>query len=131
MIPGRSCGSCGLCTPLQSKTIQNSRVLGYGRLNGHVASIVSMFSKGCLEKGNVPVRYWKSELCTCEVRMMESRKLFYKKFCKEKYSFLKTIFIKPRGYVISTSEIIFIRNIFLTEKPLRYVISTRETIIFF
>ena len=60
------------------------------------------------------------------------RKLFFpsKKFCKEKYSFLKTIFIKPRRYVISTSEIIFIGNIFLTEKPLGYVISTRETIIF-
>ena len=35
----------GMCTPLQSKSIQNSRVLGYGQLNGHVASIVSMFSK--------------------------------------------------------------------------------------
>ena len=34
-----------ICAPLQSKTIQNSRVLGYGQLNGHVASIVSMFSK--------------------------------------------------------------------------------------
>ena len=31
--------------PLQSKTILNSRVLGYGQLNGHVASIVSIFSK--------------------------------------------------------------------------------------
>jgi hypothetical protein len=39
-------GSGGLCTPLQSKTIQNSRVLGYGRLNRHVASIVSIFLKG-------------------------------------------------------------------------------------
>ena len=44
-IPGRSSRSFGLCTPLQSKIIQNSRVLGYGRLNGHVASIVSMFSQ--------------------------------------------------------------------------------------
>ena len=102
------------------KLFRNSRALGYGRLNGHVASIVSMFSKGCLEKGNVPVRYWKSELCTCEVRMMESRKLFYKKFCKEKYSFLKTIFIKPRGYVISTREtIIFLKYLF--QQRYRYV----------
>ena len=105
------------------KLFRNSRVLGYGRLNGHVASIVSMFSKRkfwkgfciceMLEKGNVPVRYWKSELCTCEVRMMKSRKLFYKKFCKEKYSFLKTILSKPRWYVISTREtILFLKYLF-------------------
>ena len=45
VVPGGYTGSCGMCTPLQSKSIQNSRVLGYGQLNGHVASIVSMFSK--------------------------------------------------------------------------------------
>ena len=120
VVHGRSSGSCGLCTPLQSKTIQNSRVLGYGRLNGHVASIVSMFSNESFETKRVPARYWKGELCTCEVRMMESRKLFYKKFCKEKYSFLQTIFIKPRGYVISTREtIIFLKYLF--QQRYRYV----------
>ena len=45
IVHGGRTGSCGMCTPLQSKSIQNSRVLGYGQLNGHVASIVSMFSK--------------------------------------------------------------------------------------
>ena len=45
VVHGGFTGSCGMCTPLQSKSIQNSRVLGYGQLNGHVASIVSMFSK--------------------------------------------------------------------------------------
>ena len=45
VVHGRFTRSCGMCTPLQSKSIQNSRVLGYGQLNGHVASIVSMFSK--------------------------------------------------------------------------------------
>ena len=106
VVHGRSSGSCGLCTPLQSKTIQNSRVLGYGRLNGHVASIVSMFSKRMFGKGIVPVRYgflerelvsgkfWKDDLCTCEVRMRKSRRLFYKKFCKEKYSFFQGSFAK-------------------------------------
>ena len=42
VVHGGCTGSCGMCTPLQSKSIQNSRVLGYGQLNGHVASIVSM-----------------------------------------------------------------------------------------
>ena len=45
VVHGGYTGSCGMGTPLQSKSIQNSRVLGYGQLNGHVASIVSMFSK--------------------------------------------------------------------------------------
>ena len=106
VVHGGCTGSCGMCTPLQSKSIQNSRVLGYGQLNGHVASIVSMFSKRRFEKGPVPARYWKEELCTCEVRMMESWKLFYKKFCKEKHSLLKQSFIKPLGYAISTRETI-------------------------
>ena len=48
VVHGGFTGSCGMCTPLQSKSIQNSRVLGYGQLNGHVASIVSMFSKRML-----------------------------------------------------------------------------------
>ena len=79
VVHGGCSGSCGLCAPLQSKTIQNSHVLGYGRLNGHVA-LCQCFQRGSfqkdfcicemLEKGNVPVRYWKSELCTCEVRMI-------------------------------------------------------------
>ena len=42
------------------KTILNSRVLGYGRLNGHVASIVSMFfKKESFGNEFVPGRYWK------------------------------------------------------------------------
>ena len=52
VVHGGCTGSCGMCTPLQSKSIQNSRVLGYGQLNGHVACIVSMFSKrmSCFRK---------------------------------------------------------------------------------
>ena len=85
----------------------------------------------------VPQRYnsffqtslFEKRKCTCEV--LEKWTLYlwgtddgkpevvYKKFCKEKYSFLKTIFIKPRGYVISTRETIFLWNIFLTEKTSR------------
>ena len=57
MIPGGFSGSGGLCTPLQSKIIRNSRVLGYGQLNGHVASIVSMFSK---DKVFEKEMYWRS-----------------------------------------------------------------------
>ena len=52
VVHGGFTRSCGMCTPLQSRSIQNSRVLGYGQLNGHVASIVSMFSKRmfCFQK---------------------------------------------------------------------------------
>ena len=60
VVHGGFTGSCGMCTPLQS--IQNSRVLGYGQLNGHVASIVSMFSKEDVlfsENDVVPGRYSK------------------------------------------------------------------------
>ena len=76
MIPGGFSGSGGLCTPLQSKTIQNSRVLRYGQLKGHVASTVSMFyqkkvlkKEVCLRGAGlwtiVPTRYgaWKAGCC--------------------------------------------------------------------
>ena len=63
MIPGGFSGSGGLCTPLQSKTIRNSRVLGCGRLNGHVASIMSMFSKEkVFEMESAFEKHWKEEL---------------------------------------------------------------------
>jgi hypothetical protein len=125
MIPGGFSVSGGLCTPLQNKTIQNSRVLGYGQLKGHVASIVSMFyEKKVLRKevclrgtglwNMVSTRYgaWKVGCCLQEILQ---RKLFFisKKFCKEKYSFLKSIITKTslihdiyeRNYI--TCEIYF------------------------
>ena len=84
VVHGGFTGSCGMCTPLQNKTIQNSHVLGYGQLNGHVASIVSMFSKRM---------FWKRN-CTWEVlakRIMylggtddEKPDLSFQKFYKEK-----------------------------------------------
>ena len=58
--------------PLQSKTILNSRVLGYGQLNGHVSSIVSMFSKGKVLKRKCVGETLDSETYTYEVLMMES-----------------------------------------------------------
>ena len=69
-----------ICAPLRSKTIWNSRVLGYGQLKGHVASIVSMFyQKKVLRKevclrgtgiwNIVPTRYggWKAGSCLQEI----------------------------------------------------------------
>ena len=120
VVHGGCSGSCGLCTPLQSKTIQNSRVLRYEQLKGHVASIVSMLYQNkvlrkevCLQGTGlwniVPTRYgaWKAGCCLQEI---PQRKLFFlsKKFCKEKYSFLKSIFTKTslindiheRNYII-------------------------------
>ena len=97
VVHGGFTWSCGMCTPLQSKTIRNSRVLGYGRLNRHAASIVSKFSKRrtVLEKGVVPGRYLQKELCTWEVRMMKSRKLFLQEVLqRKKPSLLKMIFNK-------------------------------------
>ena len=82
--------------PLQSKTILNSRVLGYGQLNGHVASIVSMFSKEKVLKRKCVGETLEGETYTCEVLMMESWKLFYNKFCKENYSFLSNLFFKEK-----------------------------------
>ena len=47
--------------------------------------------------------------------MMESWKLLYKKFCKEKHSLLKQSFIKPLVYAISTREtIICLKYLFQT-----------------
>ena len=51
---------------------------------------------------------------------MKSRKLFYKKFCKEKYSFLKTILSKPRWYMISMRETILFSK-YLFQQRYRYV----------
>ena len=51
MIPGRCTDLVGkVYTLCRVKLFRNSRVLGHGRLNGHVASIVSMFSKGMFGK---------------------------------------------------------------------------------
>ena len=80
------------------KLFRNSRVLGYGRLNGHVASIVSMFSKEMfgkrictcevlVKRNYVPMRYWKSGLCTCEVRMMEKPEVVLKEVLQRKIFF--------------------------------------------
>ena len=86
VVHGGFTGSCGMCTPLQSKSIQNSRVLRYGQLNGHVASIVS---------GTVPGRYLEKKLCTWEVRMMKSQKLFLQEVLqRKKTSLIKMIFNK-------------------------------------
>ena len=73
--------------PLQSKTILNSRVLGYGQLNGHVASIVSMFSKGKVLKRKCVGETLDSETYTCEVLMMESWKLFLQQVLQRKIFF--------------------------------------------
>ena len=62
MIPDRFLDLVDCEQPLYSKTILNSRVLRYGQLNGHVASIVSMFSKEKVLKRNVLVKRWKEEL---------------------------------------------------------------------
>ena len=97
VVHGGFTRSCGMCTPLQSKSIQNSRVLGYGQLNGHVASIVSMFSKRmfCFSKNNVvPGRYSKRNYVPGRYRWWKAGSCFYKKFCKEKHSLLKMIFNK-------------------------------------
>ena len=89
VVHGGFTGSCGMCTPLQSKSIQNSRVLGYGQLNGHVASIVSMFSKrmicfrkmmlylGGTQKGIMYLGGTDDEKPDNEIS---------KKFCKESFS---------------------------------------------
>ena len=103
IIPGRSSGSGGFCAPLQRKTILNSRVLGYGQLKGHVASIVSMFyQKKVLRKevclrgtglwNIVPTRYgaWKAGCC---LQGFSAKK-----------SFLNKTLPKPLGYMISTRE---------------------------
>ena len=86
IIPGGSSGSGGFVQPLQSKTISNSRVLGYGQLKGHVASIVSMFyqkkvlrKEVCLRgtglRNIVPARYgaWKAGYC---LQGFSSKKVF-------------------------------------------------------
>ena len=89
------------------KLFRSSRILVYGWLNCHVASIVSMFSKGMFGK----------KICTCGVlkqmnlylRGMDwwkSRKLFYKKFCKEKYSFLSMKFRKEKKIFYSLKEVL-------------------------
>ena len=85
---GRLSESGGMCTPLQSKTIQNSRVLGYGQLNGHVASIVSIFKR----------RFWREVVCLRDTgkegkylrdtKEWQAWSLCYcKKVCKEKLCF--------------------------------------------
>ena len=78
--------SLWICAPLQSKTIRNSRVLGYGQLKGHVASIMSMIYQNkvlrkevCLRGTGlwniVPTRYeaWKAGCCFQEIMQ---RKVF-------------------------------------------------------
>ena len=106
--------------PLQSKTILNSRVLRYGQLNDNVASIMSMFLKEkvlkrkcigeILERGTYIWEVWMMEKPGVVLQEIFQRKLFFlsKKFCKEKYSFLKSIFTKTslihdiyeRNYII-------------------------------
>ena len=100
-----------MCTPLQSKTILNSCVLGYGRLNGHVASIVSMFSKRKVLEMNLYLGgtwKWKwtmylggtdGEVAGCFIPRIFAKKTFFKT--------LSLIwFIKPRDTAISTRETI-------------------------
>ena len=72
------------------KLFRNSRVLGYGRLNGHVASIVSMFSKESFEKKRVPARYWKVELVSVSYAGWKVG-VVYKNLGKDKQSLFKTI----------------------------------------
>ena len=86
-----------LCNLCRVKLFRSSRVLEYGRLNGHVASIESMFFKkevlkGYLRRGGadlrkvdfIPEGILRYVLCTVEVLLKKSRRVFYKKFCKEK-----------------------------------------------
>ena len=82
--------------PLQSKTILNSRVLGYGQLNGHVASIVSMFSKGKVLKRKCVGETLDSETYTCEVWMMEKPEVGLQEVSQRKYSFLPKKFCKEK-----------------------------------
>ena len=94
-------GSCGLCTPLQSKTILNRRVLGYGRLNGHVASIVSRFSKRMFWKGTGNYKVTKRR--NWYLRDTDDEKL---QEILQRKTFLKQRLPKPFGYVISKGETI-------------------------
>ena len=93
--------------PLQSKTISNSRVLGYGQLKGHVASIVSMFYQNkvlrkevcprCTGLWNiVPTRYgaWKAGCCLQEILQ---RKVFLNKTLLKP---LRYCDIYERNYII-------------------------------
>ena len=100
-----------ICTPLQSKTIRNSRVLGYGQLNGHVASIVSMFSKrrNVLKKELVPGRYLEKGTMYMGGTDVENAGCYFQEVLQRKplsksLSYLS--FNKPRDTAISTRETI-------------------------
>ena len=73
-------------TSAEIKTIQNSRALGYGQLDGHVASIVSYLFQKEFWKGIVPARYGMSNFGPERLKLT-NQGLFYKKFCKEKFFF--------------------------------------------
>ena len=106
VVHGRCTRPCVMCTPLHSKTIRNSRVLGYGQLNGHVASIMSMFSNGSmdLEINVVPGRYLEKLIMYMggtDVEMPDDE--FFQEVLQRKFlSYLS--FNKRRGTVISTRE---------------------------
>ena len=109
--------SCGKCTPLQSKTIRNSRVLGYGQLNGHVASIVLYFKMRFWRRSFVPERYWKGRKCICEIQWWQAWSLWIaRNFAKKNFVLNKTL-LKPLGYAISAREAIYLlKSIFLNKE---------------
>ena len=111
IIPGGSSGSGGFVHPLQSKTISNSRVLGYGQLKGHVASIVSIFYQNKFLRKEVCLRgtrWWTLYLRGTEIGKMDAD---YKDVCKGKIA-NKTL-PKPLDKRISTRETILFWSIFL------------------
>ena len=89
------------------KLFRNSRVLGYGRLNGHVASIVSMFSKEKFWKRKEYLRgtgKWNLYLRDTDDGKWE---LFTRTFAKKNILYLKPSYktswicdIYERNYII-------------------------------
>ena len=86
VVPGRFLDLVDCVHLCRVKLFRDSRVLGYGRLNGHVASIVSMFSKKCVLKRNLYLRGMDDGKFEVVLQQVLQRKLLFisNKFCKEK-----------------------------------------------
>ena len=102
---------------------RDSRVLGYGRLNGHVASIVSNFFKRGVLKRDLYLQ--GDERRNLYLRDTDGEKL---QEILQRKTFLKQSLPKPFGYVISTREtILFLKYLF---RNLNMLINHEESFIY-
>ena len=101
VVPGRFLDLVDCVHLCKVKLFRNSRVLGYGRLNGHVASIVSRFSKKEVLKRNLYLQgNERRNVCLRDTDGERLREILQRK------TLFKQSLSKPCGYVISTRETI-------------------------